>query len=145
MLPASLRRIRQGAFCKCESLKVVKFSEGLTVLGTDEYTAKGNVFRGVFDRSALESVELSKTLKRIEYSAFKGCRNLKDILLPVGLEFIGKEAFCNTKLAGVSIPASVLKIEKRAFYKAELRRVTFGPGSRLTSVGDKAFGGNGML
>ena len=121
MLPASLRRICQGAFSKCENLRTAKISEGLALLGTDGYTPKGNLFRGVFDRSALESVELPKTLKRIEYRAFNGCRNLKDILLPEGLEFIGKEAFYKSKLAGVSIPASILKIEDRAFYKAELR------------------------
>ena len=49
-------------------------------------------------------MELPKTLKRIEYSAFKDCGNLKDILLPDGLEFIGEKAFFNTKFADVTVP-----------------------------------------
>lgn len=35
-LPASLRTISQETFAKCKSLKMVKFSNGLEVLGTDE-------------------------------------------------------------------------------------------------------------
>ena len=47
-LPASLRTIAQGAFYKCKSLRTVKFSEGLEVLGTDEYTDDGKMWLGVF-------------------------------------------------------------------------------------------------
>ena len=36
-LPPSLRVVAQGAFASCKSLRSVKFSEGLEVLGTDEY------------------------------------------------------------------------------------------------------------
>ena len=43
-LPASLRTIAQGTFAKCESLKTVKFSEGLEALGTDEYPPKDEDF-----------------------------------------------------------------------------------------------------
>ena len=102
-LPKSLRKICQCAFCKCRSLKTVKFSEGLAVLGTDEYDSDGDMIRGVFEGSALENVELPKTLERIEYSAFEDCGNLKDVLLPEGLEFIGEKAFFNTKFAGVTV------------------------------------------
>ena len=55
------------------------------VLGTNEYSSDGSMFRGVFEGSALESVGLPKTLERIEYRAFKDCGNLKNILLPDGL------------------------------------------------------------
>ena len=102
--PASLRRISQGAFSKCGNLKTVKFSEGLIALGTDEYDSDGDMIRGVFEGSALENVELPKTLERIEYSAFEDCGNLKNIILPEGLEFIGKKAFFNTKFADVTVP-----------------------------------------
>ena len=43
-------------------------------------------------------------MKRIEYSAFEDCVNLKAILLPEGLEFIGKKAFFNTKFADITVP-----------------------------------------
>lgn len=47
--PASLRTVSQGSFFQCESLKSVKFAEGLETLGTDElqiYDIMWN--RGVF-------------------------------------------------------------------------------------------------
>lgn len=48
----------------------MRFSEGLEVLGTDEYADDDTLFHGVFEESALENVWLPSTLKRIEYSAF---------------------------------------------------------------------------
>ena len=77
--PASLRKIAQGAFYKCESLKTVKFNEGLEVLGTDEQADDGEMWYGVFEESSVEHVKLPSTLKRIEYSAFEDCKNLKHI------------------------------------------------------------------
>ena len=69
--PSSVRKIRQSSFCKCQNLKKVVLNEGLEVLGTDEYPDDDNEqWYGVFTDSALESVELPSTLKRIEYSAF---------------------------------------------------------------------------
>ena len=143
--PASLRRISHGALCECKHLRTVKFSEGLAALGTDEYDSDGSMFKGVFEGSALENVELPKTLKRIEYNIFEDCKNLKSILLPGGLEFIGEKAFYNAGLASVSIPKSVAEIADCAFYKNRLRRVTFEEGSGLRSVGDNAFGENDPL
>lgn len=145
VLPKTLRRISQAAFCKCASLRTAKFSEGLTVLGGDEYSSDGKMISGVFEGSALESVLLPKTLKRIEYRAFEDCENLKSILLLGGLEFIGEKAFFNARLTSALIPKNVTEIADRAFYKNRLRRVTFEEGSRLRSVGDKAFGGNDPL
>lgn len=60
------------------------------MLGTEEYADDGTLYYGVFAESALERVETPSTLKKIEYSAFQGCKNLKEISLPDGLEYIGK-------------------------------------------------------
>ena len=92
-LPASLRTVAQAAFAKCENLKTVKFSEGLEVLGEDEYDDDGNMWFGVFEDSSVESVELPSTLKRIEYCAFQDCENLKSINLPTSLQYVGKLCF----------------------------------------------------
>ena len=64
-------------------------NEGLEILGTDEYGDDGKPLLGVFYNSAVENVVLPSTLKRIEYSAFKGCTNLKSVELPSGLERLG--------------------------------------------------------
>ena len=54
--PASLRTIAPASFARCKSLKTVKFSEGLEVLGTDEYPDDGGMWYGVFEDSSIESV-----------------------------------------------------------------------------------------
>ena len=54
--PASLRKISQAAFCKCQSLRTVKFCEGLEVLGVDVRTEDGKLYYGVFQESALEYI-----------------------------------------------------------------------------------------
>lgn len=91
--PASLRKVAQGAFAGCRSLKEIRFKDGLEALGTDQYLDDGKLYYGAFQNSVVEYVELPATLKRIEYSAFEGCKALKSITLPEGLEFIGKMCF----------------------------------------------------
>ena len=91
--PASLRTISQESFKWCKSLKTVKFSDGLEVLGTDEHSDYGGMLCGVFEGSSVEQIELPTTLKRIKYSTFKNCENLKSITLPDSLECIEEECF----------------------------------------------------
>ena len=74
--PESLRTVAQGAFSECMYLKSVKFCEGLEVLGTEEYEEDGKPWRGVFEESALENIELPSTLRRIEYDAFMNCKGI---------------------------------------------------------------------
>lgn len=70
--PGSLRTVAQGAFAECACLRAAEFCEGLKALGTDECpTLDGKQMSGVFEKSALESVKLPSTLKRIECKAFK--------------------------------------------------------------------------
>ena len=71
-------------------------NEGLKVLGTDEYF-DDEIYRGVFEESAVERVSFPSSLKRIEYGAFRSCANLVKITLPQGLESIGSGAFFSCK------------------------------------------------
>lgn len=57
-LPSSLRELAQGAFAACDNLRQVKINEGLEVLGTEDCLDNGDLYYGVFQESALESVEL---------------------------------------------------------------------------------------
>lgn len=62
----SVTRIRQYAFCGCESLKSVTIPEGVT-------TIDSLAFGGC---TSLESVTISKGVTTIETSAFSGCKSL---------------------------------------------------------------------
>ena len=105
--PSTLRTICQCAFSQCARLRTVELNEGLEVLGTDEYVPDGAMREGVFERSALEHIKLPSTLKRIEYSAFQQCENLRRIELPDGLTTIGKLCFFKSGLEEVVFPPSV--------------------------------------
>ena len=60
------------------------------MLGKAEYPVNGGQYYGVFQESSLKYVGLPPTAKKIEYNAFKGCKNLKSINLPEKLEYVGK-------------------------------------------------------
>ena len=114
-MPSSVRTIRQSAFCKCSSLKTVTLNEGLETLGTDEYAADGRPWYGVFQGSALVNVRLPSTMKRIEYYAFQNCKNLKKIVLPDKLEYVGQYCFWGSELQKVWIPRAEMEAGEEAF------------------------------
>ena len=93
--------VSQCTFRACKSLKVVRFNEGLEVLGTDEYADGRGSLLGVFEDSSIESVKLPTTLKRIEYNVFKNCKNLRSIKFPDSLEYIGTQCFSGSGLTTV--------------------------------------------
>ena len=95
--------------------------EGLEVLGTTEYTSHGEPSSGVFEESALESIVLPKTLKRIEHRTFKDCKNLKNIDLPEGLRYIGAECFSGCGINYVTIPAALRSAGANVFLGSLLR------------------------
>ena len=114
-MPQSVRTIRQGAFCKCESLRTVVLNEGLETLGTDEHPENGNYWYGVFQGSALESVTLPSTLRKIKEFTFKNCKNLRSVVLPAGLECIGYSCFRDTGIAEIMLPGALQEVDEDAF------------------------------
>lgn len=107
IFPKMVRIVNNELFYEIKTLRSVILNEGLEVLGTDEYQADGDLHKGVFEKSGLTKIWLPSTLKRIEYSVFKTCTNLRSIRLPGGLEYVGKVAFSETGLRGVEFPRSV--------------------------------------
>ena len=45
-----------------------------------------------------ESYSIPNTVSRISKGAFKGCRNLKEIIIPVSVFYIGEDAFDDTEI-----------------------------------------------
>lgn len=68
----------------------------------------------------METISLPSTLKQIAYAAFGECYNLKELIIPEGVEYIESMAFAYTKMSKVVIPSSVKTIDAHAFGKAEI-------------------------
>lgn len=67
--------------------------------------------------SRLEEIVLPSTLKSIGRTAFEKCSKLKSVTLPEGLENIGYSAFASSGVVDIKVPASVISIGDRVFYK----------------------------
>ena len=46
-----------------------------------------------FYESAIEIIKLPSTLKRLEVQTFGNCKNLKNLEIPEGVEYIGDQCF----------------------------------------------------
>ena len=104
-------------------------NEGLEVLGTDEYKPDGGMYCGAFEGSGVRKVKLPSTLKRLEYSTFEDCENLRNITLPEGLEFIGKSCFRGSRLEQIVFPRSTRKVCPYAFAECkQLRSASLNEG-----------------
>jgi len=120
-IPASVTSIGEEAFAYATSLT------SITVAGTNPNYSSAN---GVLFN------KLYKTL--ITYPAGK---TVTSYSIPASVTSIGEGAFIATALTSITIPASVTSIGAEAFEGAtSLATVTFGSGSKLTSIGAEAFG-----
>ena len=96
---------------------------------------------GCFRSTDVETVILPSSLKEIGCEAFRWCKNLKEIILPEGLEVIGIGCFRDTAIKEITIPRSVKRIENYAFsgyidenqYNRNLEKVVLQEG--LESIG----------
>ena len=78
------------------------------------------------------------TVRAIGTQAFFNCRALKSVALPHTLVTIGESAFFRTSLQDVTIPDSVVTLEKEAFLQClSLKSVKLS--KNLKTIGDSAF------
>ncbi|MDE5869999.1 MAG: leucine-rich repeat protein [Muribaculaceae bacterium] len=112
MLPSSLVTISDEAFKACSSIKNVSMGSNVKEIGE-------GVFEGC---SSLQEVTLSDNITSISRNLFSGCSLLENIELPGEVTTIGDEAFYQTGLKSLVIPASVENIGVKAF--AECNEMT---------------------
>lgn len=129
ILPDSLHSFGVGTF-SLNRIRKVRFPEKLEVIP-----------KGIFSRNIqLEEVELPKTVKIIEDSAFVGCP-IQEITLPEGLEEISTKAFLSHRIRSLWIPSSVKKIGSQAFANNKkfrtLRQIYLEEG--VEEIGNNAF------
>ena len=128
-IPPETERICWHAFKKCNIIRKIVISEGITRI--DDSTFKGcqslktvelpssitNIEPRAFcDCSALETITIPRGVKKIAKEAFLNCRNLASVIISDGIEYIGDFAFANCEsLRQVVVPESVKTIRSSAF------------------------------
>ena len=118
--------------------------EGLEVLGSEGDQTDGERQCGAFAGSALETVRLPSTLRVIGRNAFRGCRYLRGIALPEGLERIGQTAFADSGLRSLACPGSLRTVGQGAFYMCRgLVAVALNEGLEVLDTGEA--GENGLM
>ena len=129
-LPDGLQEIGQTAF-QNSKLTAVSIPDSVTTMGSGAFTGSGK----------LTSVKLSKNVTDIPGSAFSAGTavdmKLETLVIPEGVQTIGKSAFAGTHVENLSLPETLTSIGDAAFQNHQLTEVTI-PGS-VVSIGKDAF------
>lgn len=132
-LPQSVTKIGEKSFNYCTGMQSIELSNNLEEIGS---TALSD--------TALTSIELPESLKKIQNGAFSGCNSLAgDLKIPSNVTVIGNAAFANdTALTGtLTIGNSVQTIGDSAFSGCKFTGKLTIPDS-VISIGDNAFTNN---
>ena len=150
-LPEGIEVISEGCFYN-SGVKEVHVPASVKRIEGGVYDSKsGSYINGAFQScKSLQTITFAPNsqLKEIGQHAFQECGSLT-ISLPEGIEVISEGCFYSSGVKEVHIPASVKRIEGRVYdshsgnytsYGAfqscySLQKVTFAPGSQLTSIG----------
>ena len=108
-LPDGLKAIYTNAFRSCSAITDVTIPSSVTSLGSEAFRDAG-----------LKSVTTHITGSE----SFRGCP-LETLTITEGITVIKKGAFWSTKIGSVTIPASVTRIEYRAFQSGDVTSAIF--------------------
>lgn len=186
-IPAGVTTLTANMFQNCPALAKITFEESTTAIevGVNIWGSTAAADRGLVELyinrpvtttgatgpAAMPFPSLPKLAKVVygenattdipSYS-YQNCKALTEVVLPAGLTGIGGQAFLNTGLTSIDIPAGVTtissstfsgcsaladvkmgggvtKIDDMAFYNAGVKTITWP--SALTSIGAYAFSG----
>lgn len=125
IVPSSITEIG-SAFSGCKKLRKVVLPSNLTTIW----------FSGC---TSLEDITLPLSVSEIQESAFKDCTSLTRLTLHEGIEIIGDDAFRNSGLKEVRFPKSLRAIGKRAFMESKVEGVTID--GNINRLPDEVFNG----
>ena len=104
-IPNGVVRIGSAAFYRCSALPSIAIPNSVTSIGSSAF----------YYCTSLSSVSLSNNITTIENATFSDCKAMHSINIPNGVVKIGASAFERSGLTSISIPSSVLEIERLAF------------------------------
>ena len=149
----SLRSIGTEAFCNAGVFEA-ELPEGLVSIGVHAF--QGSQLREVSFPSTLQTMEYGcfqdcKQLQTVRFAehmdpafttitGFAGCSALTECPIPNTVKTIAEQAFSQCGLTAVTIPASVSRIENKAFQNnGNLARLIILPGTTPLTIGPLAF------
>ena len=143
-IPDGVETIGDFAFHKCSGLMSILVGEN-----NKNYSSEDGVLFNK-DKTAIirypagnrrDTYIIPDSVTGIEYYAFYGCSNLKNITIPESVSAIGEETFYGcTALTSITIPDGVTSIGNYAFCNCTGLISVVIPNS-VKSIGDGAFGG----
>ena len=92
----------------------------------------------VYENKNIKRVVIKKGVTAIADFAFKGCKKLKEIILPSTLKKIGAYAFEECPIKNITIPKSVKSIEPGAFAGSSIKSITIP--KTVKKLGEGVFG-----
>ena len=92
----------------------------------------------VYENKNIKKVVIKKGVTAIADFAFKGCKKLKEIILPSTLKKIGAYAFEDCPIKNITIPKSVKSIEPGAFASSSIKSITIP--KTVKKLGEGVFG-----
>lgn len=126
-MPENLKRIGYNAFSESK-IEKAEIPQGVITIDSEAF----------WKCSELRTVTLPSSLEKVAKYTFYGCCKLENINLPEGLREINEFAFAadmayttNTQLRSITIPSTVEKLGRRCFMSTKLAEVTV-PASVIT-------------
>ena len=136
VIPASVTRIEEFAFSRCESLTEVVIPDSVTNIGK----------RAFANCCSLTEVVIPNSVTNIGKGAFHKCESLTEVVIPNSVTSIGKGTFANcSSLTEVVIPNSVTSIGGFAFMKCKSLAEVVIPNSVVCINSNSFIGWNGKL
>ena len=132
-IPDSVTSI-SWSFYGCTSLESVSFGDNSQLTSIGDYA--------FYCCTSLTSITFGNNSKltSIGYCAFIDCTSLKGIIIPDGVTFIDRNAFSGCEsFESIAIPDGVTSLCEAFVYCTNLKSVTFGVNSKLTSIDDLTF------
>ena len=114
ILPNSCQRLGSGIFGEIDSLREIRFPEGISDIP----------WCAVWKCPKLETVRIPESVEIIQFEAFRSCVSLRSVDFPSRLRIIEERAFYGCPLDSVVFPATLEKIEMSAFkYNPHLSKI----------------------
>ena len=159
VIPASVTRIEEFAFSRCESLTEVVIPNSVTNIGKRAFAnccsltevvipnSVTNIGKGAFHKcESLTDVVIPNSVTSIGDRTFFGCSSLTEVVIPNSVTSIGKGTFANcSSLTEVVISNSVTSIGGFAFMKCKSLAEVVIPNSVVCINSNSFIGWNGKL